>query len=287
MPSPPGARARPSALAEANKIRAVVVPPSLAHSHSEPSGPTGPSAPRPFDPDPFVVFLAVTALASGLFWLSKVLPVLQRNLHAVIAVTFFYAPVLAERWRGRSFDFHAAGMAVTPVGANLAVLGGALAITFPLFIAGFFGFYDGVCGDAVASAVGHFHRLCPAAWRGWAGGSLRIPPGTLVSALNQIVVVALPEEVFFRGYLMGKLEERWPPRARVLGAAVGWALPASALLFAFGHFLVDFNPQRLAVFFPGLVFGWMRIRARSLAAGTVFHALCNVLSDILHASFFG
>lgn len=235
-----------------------------------------------------MAFLAVTAVAAGLYWLAKVLPVLQRNLHAVIAVTFFYAPVLAERRRGRSFDFQAAGMGITPIGANLAVLGGALAVTFPLFIAGFFGFYDGVCGDSLAGALSRFHRLCPtAAWRGWAGGTLRLPPGTLLSALNQIVVVALPEELFFRGYLMGKLEERWPARVRVLGAPVGWALPVSALLFAFGHFLVDFNPQRLSVFFPGLVFGWMRLRARSLAAGTVFHALCNVLSDVLHASFFG
>jgi membrane protease YdiL (CAAX protease family) len=236
-----------------------------------------------------VVFLTVTALASSLFWLAKVLPLLHKNLHAVIAVTFFYAPVLAERWRGRSFDFRHAGMTMTPVRPNLAVFGVAIALTFPLFVAGFFWFYDGVCGESLASPLARFDQFCPAAatWRGWANGHFQLPPGTLVSMLNQIVVVALPEEVFFRGYLMGKLEERWPPRMRLLGAAVGWALPVSALLFAFGHFLVDFNPQRLAVFFPGLVFGWMRARARSLAAGTLFHASCNVLSDVLHASFFG
>jgi membrane protease YdiL (CAAX protease family) len=41
------------------------------------------------------------------------------------------------------------------------------------------------------------------------------------------------------------------------------------------------------VFFPGLAFGWMRARTGSLAAGTAFHASCNLLSEILHASFFG
>ena len=60
----------------------------------------------------------------------------------------------------------------------------------------------------------------------------------------------------------------------------------SAVLFALGHVLVDFNPQRLAVFFPALVFGWMRARTGSLAAGAMFHALCNLLSDVLHTSFF-
>jgi membrane protease YdiL (CAAX protease family) len=58
------------------------------------------------------------------------------------------------------------------------------------------------------------------------------------------------------------------------------------VLFALGHVLVDFNPQRLAVFFPALAFGWMRARTGSLAAGAVFHALCNLLADVLHASFF-
>ena len=238
--------------------------------------------------DPFVVFLAVTAVASGLFWLAKVVPLLHKNLHAVIALIFLYAPTLAERWRGRTFDFQRAGMTMTPVRANLAVLGVAVAITFPLFLIGFFWFYDGVCGGSPASWLTRFHVLCPtAAWHGFSRGHIQLPPGTLVSLLNQIVVVALPEEIFFRGYLMGKLDERWPGRVRLFGAPVGWALPVSALLFAFGHFLVDFNPQRLAPFFPGLLFGWMRIRARSVAAGTLFHALCNVLSDVLHVSFFG
>ena len=54
-----------------------------------------------------------------------------------------------------------------------------------------------------------------------------------------------------------------------------------------GHLLVIPNPQRLAVFFPALVFGWMRARTGSIAAGATFHALCNVVSDVLHTSYFG
>jgi membrane protease YdiL (CAAX protease family) len=105
-------------------------------------------------------------------------------------------------------------------------------------------------------------------------------------ALNQVLVIALPEELFFRGYLLGRLEARWPPRRRLAGAPVGRALLVSAALFALGHFLVDFNPQRLTVFFPALVFGWMRARTGSIVPGTAYHASCNLLSDVLHTSAF-
>ena len=70
-------------------------------------------------------------------------------------------------------------------------------------------------------------------------------------------------------------------------AAVARGALVSSVLFALGHIAVIPNPQRLAVFFPALAFGWMRARTGSIAAGAVFHALCNVVSDVLHTSYFG
>jgi membrane protease YdiL (CAAX protease family) len=127
--------------------------------------------------------------------------------------------------------------------------------------------------------------LC-ATWRGWAGFHPRLPDGFVVLLLSQVLVVAVPEEIFFRGYLMSRFEQRWPSRGRLWGAAVGWPLLLSSLLFAVGHFLVDLAPARLAVFFPALVFAWMRSRSGSVAPGALFHALCNVLSEMLHDSAF-
>jgi membrane protease YdiL (CAAX protease family) len=46
------------------------------------------------------------------------------------------------------------------------------------------------------------------------------------------------------------------------------------------------NPQRLAVIFPALVFGWMRARTGSIVPGALFHALCNLFADVLHTSYF-
>ena len=252
---------------------------------------TSPSTPtwRPTFREPLLTFLAATALASGLFWLGRLVPVVHRNLHALIAIVFFYAPVAAGRLARRPFDFREAGLRMDPVRTNAAVLSLAVAVTFPLFILGFFLFYGLVCGPpAVGGVLGDLlGRMCPGpVWLGWGGGHLRFPPDFALLAANQVLVIALPEEMFFRGYLLGRLEACWPSRRRFGGASVGLALLASSLLFALGHFLVDFNPQRLAVFFPALVFGWMRARTGSVAAGTAFHALCNLLADVLHTSYF-
>jgi len=235
---------------------------------------------------PVLVFLATTAVAAGLYWTSRAVPWLRDNLHAFIAVLFYYAPSAASRLTGRPFDYREAGLTLRPLRLNAAVLGVAIAVTFPLFVGGFFLFYDAVCAAPAHGLPHALGGLCPGTWLGFAGGHWRLPPHFLLLAANQAVVVALPEEVFFRGYLLQRLEARFPPRHRLAGAPVGWALVLSAVLFALGHVLVDFNPQRLAVFFPALIFGWMRARTGSLAAGAAFHASCNLLSDVLHTSFF-
>ncbi len=92
-------------------------------------------------------------------------------------------------------------------------------------------------------------------WAGWGSVSFRLPPGGWSAlgllAITQVVVVALPEEVFFRGYLYSRLEQRWPSTRRFLGAPVGRTLLVTSALFALGHVLVDFNVQRSAVFVSG------------------------------------
>ena len=261
-------------------------PPQPRSSQGTPAPP--PPSPRPPGwREPVLAFAVTTALAAGLFWTARVVPVLHRNLNAAIAVLFFYAPVVAGRAAGRRFDFRDAGLTLQPLRANAAALGLALAVAFPLFVVGFFVFYGVACGPAASSGLGAvLGRMCPGGWQGLDGGHLRLPASFALIAANQILVVALPEEIFFRGYLLQRLDAWRPPRGRLLGAPVGVGLPLSAVLFALGHVLVDFNPQRLAVFFPALIFGWLRARTGSLAAGVGFHAACNLLADVLHTSYF-
>jgi membrane protease YdiL (CAAX protease family) len=240
---------------------------------------------RPGLREPLLTFAAATLLAAAASLAGYFIPFIGRHLGVVIAALFLYAPALAGRFSSRSFDYREAGLRLDPIGLNLRVLGGSLAVTFPLFALAFFVFYGLVCGPHGGPIQPMFAALCPH-WRGWTHGALRAPPEFLTSALNQLIVVAIPEELFFRGYLMQRFDQRWPPARRLLGAAIGPGLWLSSLLFAIGHVLVVPNPQRLAVVFPALVFGWMRARTGSIEPGAVFHALCNLFADVLHTSYF-
>jgi membrane protease YdiL (CAAX protease family) len=235
--------------------------------------------------EPLLAFAGATAVAAVLALVGHGVAFVRDSLPAFIAVVFFYTPAVAARAGGRQFDYHEAGLRLHPLALNLKVLGGACLLTFPAFVVGFFVFYGHVCGPAGGVLAPFFRLLCHH-WQGWSGGHLRLPDHFALSALNQLVVVAIPEEIFFRGYLLVRLERHWRPMRRLWGAPVGTALVVTSALFALGHLIVVPNPQRLAVFFPALVFGWMRGKTGSIAAGATFHALCNIVADVLHTSFF-
>lgn len=110
---------------------------------------------------------------------------------------------------------------------------------------------------------------------------LRFPPSIFDEVAGQLVVIALPEEAFFRGFLQTSLDRAWPPRWRILGAELGPGWLVTAAIFAVGHLLTIRHPARLAVFFPALLFGWMRARTRGVGASVCFHAACNLFSAAL------
>lgn len=110
---------------------------------------------------------------------------------------------------------------------------------------------------------------------------LRLPPSLFDEVAGQLVVIALPEEAFFRGYLQTSLDRAWPPRWRILGVDLGPGWLLASAIFAVGHVLTIRHPARLAVFFPALVFGWMRSRTGGVGASVLFHAACNIFSATL------
>jgi membrane protease YdiL (CAAX protease family) len=134
--------------------------------------------------------------------------------------------------------------------------------------------------------------IFPAFWLGywfWYRPSTAFTPASAPSlwneVLGQLLGVAFPEEVFYRGYLQSALDRAWPPERRVLGAHLGLGLVVSSALFAAGHFLTEPVPGRLAVFFPSLVFGFLRARRGGVGAAIVFHALCNLFASYLGRSY--
>lgn len=114
------------------------------------------------------------------------------------------------------------------------------------------------------------------------------PFGPVLSdALGQLLVIALPEEAFYRGYLQTSLERELQSKVSIFGARMGWGLVLTSAIFAVGHLFTELNPARLAVFFPSLVFGFLRVRSKGIGASVTFHAMCNLFSAYLVHSYFG
>lgn len=94
----------------------------------------------------------------------------------------------------------------------------------------------------------------------------------------QFAFVAFFEELFFRGYLQGQAERLAAARFPA-GRMARWApVAASAFLFAAAHVLIDLDPTRFAVFFPGLLFAWLRTVTGSLLAPVLSHGTANVFA---------
>jgi membrane protease YdiL (CAAX protease family) len=89
-------------------------------------------------------------------------------------------------------------------------------------------------------------------------------------AAQLLFLVALPEEIFFRGYLYDAFEDAgWEP-----------VLPA-ALLFAVGHVALEATPIRAMTFFPGLLLGWGRKRSGNIYVPVVVHFLYNLYPSVI------
>ncbi|NNG46905.1 MAG: CPBP family intramembrane metalloprotease [Deltaproteobacteria bacterium] len=87
--------------------------------------------------------------------------------------------------------------------------------------------------------------------------------------IRQAFLVALPEEVFFRGYLYDAFEEKgWEP------------ITASSLLFAAGHLIIHASSYRALTFFPALLFGWGRKRSGNIYVPVLLHLLFNLFPHL-------
>lgn len=147
---------------------------------------------------------------------------------------------------------------------SMLVASAIAAVIFPLFALGFVWWFE------------------PSRAYAWPGTTEHLWFG-----LSQLLVVALPEEILFRGYVQTRLTDAWPTTHNVRGARL--SIPAwliQALLFALLHVIANPEPQRLAVFFPGLLFGWARGRTGNVGASVWLHAMSNVYSRLLTQGFF-
>ncbi len=186
-----------------------------------------------------VVGQYVHLVVAAIFLLTTIRLTRSDPSHFGVALGGLLEPPQDDRAAGPLglFDLGCAIRDALPVAAvELGVALGIAAVVFPLYAIGFYW------------------------WTQPAGAfTLTLPPNATSFVLAQLIVVALPEEAFFRGYLQ--------------------------TLFAAIHFIVDPHPARLAVFFPALLFGWTRGWRGGIGAALALHAMSNLYSEILTRSW--
>jgi len=212
---------------------------------------------------------------------------LKENLAGVAAFLFIAVPDARLRVRGEDWPDYGVPLygfrdarTWRAFGRGALVALAVAAIVFPIFTAGFWAYAELL--PKIPPALARF--LAP--YVGTPRLAPRLPDEFLTRALVQLLVVALPEEMFYRGWMQTAWARSAPQRGvTVLGARLGAGFVRTQLLFALGH-LVVLQPWRLGTFFPGLLFGWLRERTGNIAAPVVLHALSNLFIATLEASFY-
>jgi membrane protease YdiL (CAAX protease family) len=116
-------------------------------------------------------------------------------------------------------------------------------------------------------------------------GSPRAP--FIETVVFQFIIVAVGEEMVWRGFVQTHLDDVLPGKIRLLGADLGWGALVSALGFALAHMMhlrlgplgisFDFQPYRLDV----LIYVYLRAYGRSIWPSVVWHGLWDGLGNLL------
>lgn len=199
-----------------------------------------------------MVFVTVATI-----WLIRFLRSSLNNRGAWLAVPFVLLSAAAVPTLLRKRSLGGIGLRVERLGLILRVLCGTCLVVFPVLF----------CGVFLLKYYKVQLPLCPV-----------VPEGRWFSWLiYQFLYVAVAEETFFRGYLQSNI-------LRLLTIAVAKNLASleltsiiiSAAVFAISHSVLFGNVIPIITFFPGLIFGWVFVKTKSLLAPILFHGLANV-----------
>lgn len=167
------------------------------------------------------------------------------------------APTLLRRKSVSELGLHFEGF-----GMSLRVLGKTCIVMLPILI----------CSILLLNHYEIALPLCPV-----------IAERNLVSwSIYQFLCVAFAEEVFFRGYLQSSMGYYLSSTLRknpAISAQISVVI--SAAIFSLFHGLTSGNAVSLFTFFPGMIFGWLFIRTKSLVAPILFHGLSNISYGLL------
>ncbi len=172
------------------------------------------------------------------------------------------AAVIPTRLRKRSFA--EIGLRVGRLRLILRVLCATCVIVFPLLFAGIL-------------LLKYFEvplPLCPVIsekrWFSW--------------LFYQFMYISVAEEIFFRGYFQSNvllLLTMFVQKNRAFLELIG--IITSAAVFAISHSVLLGSVVPVITFFPGLIFGWLFVKTKSLLVPVLFHGLANVCYGFIGA----
>jgi membrane protease YdiL (CAAX protease family) len=187
-------------------------------------------------------------------WLANAVPFLSGYSNTFTAILLLYAAFFLTRADDFAKPFWATDRASLGKAIKYFLIVGSV---LPLIV-----FLDLASGRVLAN----FH-LVSRSFGDW-----------LLNGAHQFLVVAIPEEFFFRGYMQGQLSLVWPPKKRIFGVPFGKAQIITSLLFAMSHSFITFQGWHIFIFFPALLFAWLKEKTGTVWAGALFHAACNLFS---------
>ncbi len=203
--------------------------------------------------------LSITTVA--ILVVTHVLYFARTNAFIASHISYFVAymligvPIILLWIRRRPLDFFAFGL--KDILKSLSAFAIAALVIFPPFLLGAHFWQKIVLGKHAFSLAGF--------------------PDFTNALLVQLLIVALPEEFYFRGYFQSAMKAIFPRGKRVLGVNLGWAWLITAFVFAIAHSIVVYQWWHIFIFFPALVFGYLRERTGLILAPTLFHAAANLL----------
>ncbi len=192
-----------------------------------------------------------------LLYVARAVPFIGAHLSYFVAYILIGVPIAVLWIRRRPLDYF--GFGVRELLRSVGVFLVASLIVFPLFL-----------------LLAHLWMKIV-----WSAGEFHVAslPDFWNLLVVQLIVVALPEEFYFRGYFQSAMNSLFAKRWKIFGVRLGWSWLLTALIFAFAHTLITFKWWHFSIFFPALVFGYLRERTGNVIAPTLFHATSNIFMD--------
>ncbi|MBI4127008.1 MAG: CPBP family intramembrane metalloprotease [Deltaproteobacteria bacterium] len=192
-----------------------------------------------------------------LLYRLRFIPWIDASLATIVAILFLYLPTIVLWRKRRSIDFLDRSVRDALRSFVVFVVVAVIVFTPFFYLARFW--QEGIFG-LPSFRMAEYPRF-------WS------------VTLFQILMVALPEEFYFRGYFQSTVDRCFEKRWNILGVKLGWGWILTALVFAFAHSIVVVRWWHFAIFFPALLFGYLRERTGSITAPILFHAASNVFMD--------